>query len=78
MLSFTLSYSVPAIIKGLFLPILSLQNPEKAFSNDAVLSAMPSMSDMVVFDAPIDNKNSGITLYNIFDEVSVKKLVKPA
>jgi hypothetical protein len=32
---------------------------------------------MVVYDAPIDNKNSGITLYTILVDVSVKKLVSP-
>jgi hypothetical protein len=32
---------------------------------------------MVVYDAPIDNKNSGITLYTILVDVSVKKLVNP-
>jgi hypothetical protein len=65
------------IIKGLFLPILSLQNPETAFIREAVLSAMPSIRDICVFDAPIDRRKSGMTLYTILDDVSVKKLVSP-
>ena len=48
-------------MKGLFFPILSLQYPEKALSSEAVLSAMPSMSERLVLDAPIDIKNMGIT-----------------
>ena len=60
-----------------FLPILSLQYPEIAFNKDAVLSAIPSINDIVVLDAPIDNKNRGITLYTILVDVSVKKLVSP-
>ena len=64
-------------MKGLFLPILSLQYPEKALNNDAVLSAMPSINDMDVLEAPSDNKNRGITLYIILIDVSVKKLVNP-
>ena len=67
----------PIIIKGLFLPILSLQYPEIAFNNEAVLSAIPSIKDIVVLDAPIDNKKRGITLYTILVDVSVKKLVSP-
>ena len=67
----------PIIMNGLFLPILSLQYPETAFNNDAVLSAIPSIREIVVLDAPIDNKNSGITLYTILVDVSVKKLVNP-
>ncbi|GAB1454606.1 hypothetical protein MASR2M47_46620 [Draconibacterium sp.] len=67
----------PITINGLFLPILSLQYPETTFNNDAVLSAIPSIKDIVVLDAPIDNKNMGITLYTILVEVSVKKLVSP-
>ena len=67
----------PIIMNGLFLPILSLQYPEIAFNNDAVLSAIPSIKEIVVFDAPIDNRNSGITLYTILVDVSVKKLVNP-
>ena len=51
----------PIIIKGLFLPILSLQNPDSAFTSEAVLSAIPSISDKLVFDAPIDSRNIGIT-----------------
>lgn len=65
------------IINGLFLPILSLQYPEKALIKDAVLSAIPSIRDIEVFDAPNDSRKSGITLYNIFVDVSVKKLVNP-
>jgi len=38
---------------------------------------MPSIIEMVVFDAPIDIRKSGITLYTILVEVSVKKLVRP-
>ena len=34
-------------------------------------------TEIVVLDAPIDNKNSGITLYTILVDVSVKKLVSP-
>jgi len=64
-------------MNGLFFPILSLQYPDIAFNNDAVLSAIPSIKDIVVLDAPMDNKNSGITLYIIFVDVSVKKLVNP-
>jgi len=65
------------IINGLFFPILSLRYPEIAFSKDAVLSAIPSIKEIVVLDAPIDNKKRGITLYIIFVDVSVKKLVNP-
>ena len=35
------------------------------------------MSEIVVFDAPIAIKKSGITLYTILVDVSVKKLVNP-
>jgi hypothetical protein len=64
-------------MNGLFLPILSLQYPENALNKDAVLSAIPSINDIVVFDAPIDNKKRGITLYTILVDVSIKKLVNP-
>lgn len=64
-------------MNGLFLPILSLQKPEKAFISEAVLSAIPSISERLVFDAPIDIRNIGITEYTIFTEVSVRKLVNP-
>ena len=67
----------PIIMNGLFLPILSLQYPEIAFNKDAVLSAIPSINEIAVLDAPIDNKNRGITLYTILVDVSVKKLVSP-
>lgn len=67
----------PIIMNGLFLPILSLQYPENALIKDAVLSAIPSISDIEVFDAPIDIRKRGITLYIIFVDVSVKKLVNP-
>jgi hypothetical protein len=56
---------------------LSLQKPDKPFKREAVLSATPSISERVVFDAPIDNKKSGITLYTILVDVSVRKLVRP-
>ena len=46
------------IINGLFLPILSLQSPDNAFSIDAVLSAIPSINDNVVLDAPIEIRNN--------------------
>ncbi|GHS89981.1 hypothetical protein FACS1894201_11310 [Bacteroidia bacterium] len=65
------------IMNGLLRPILSLQKPEKAFNSEAVLSAMPSMSDKTLLDAPIDIKNNGITLYSIFVDTSIKKLVNP-
>ena len=39
--------------------------------------SIPSIKEIVVFDAPIDNRNSGITLYTILVDVSVKKLVNP-
>jgi hypothetical protein len=39
------------------------------FNNDAVLSAIPSIKDIIVLDAPIDNKKIGITLYTILVEV---------
>jgi len=65
------------IMKGLFFPILSLQKPETAFNREAVLSAIPSIIDKVVLDAPMDKRKSGITLYTIFVDVSVKKLVRP-
>ena len=48
-----------------------------AFNNEAVLSATPSIKEMVVLDAPSDKRNNGIILYTIFVEVSVKKLVIP-
>ena len=67
----------PIIMNGLFLPILSLQYPETAFKNEAVLSAMPSINEIAVLDAPIDSKNRGMTLYTILVDVSVKKLVNP-
>ena len=44
---------------------------------DAVLSAMPSINEIVVLEAPIDIKNSGMTLYIILVDVSVKRLVSP-
>ena len=50
----------PIAMKGLFRPILSLQKPEVVFASAAVLSAMPSITESVVFDAPIDTKKSGI------------------
>lgn len=64
-------------MKGLLRPILSLHRPETAFSMEAVLSAMPSIREMVVFEAPIDIRKSGITLYTIFVDMSVKRLVSP-
>lgn len=64
-------------MKGLFLPILSLQNPDNPLIKEAVLSAIPSIIDKLVFDAPIDIKNIGITEYTILTDVSVKKLVRP-
>jgi len=64
-------------MKGLFFPILSLKYPENALKNAAVLSAIPSISDIEVLEAPIDSKKSGITLYTILVDVSVKKLVIP-
>ena len=67
----------PIIMNGLFLPILSLQYPEIAFNKEAVLSATPSINEIVVLEAPIDNKKRGITLYTILADVSVKKLVSP-
>jgi len=67
----------PMIMKGLFFPILSLQNPEKAFTREAVLSAIPSIRARLVFEAPIDIRNMGMTEYTILTEVSVRKLVIP-
>ena len=64
-------------MNGLFLPILSLQNPDKAFIRDAVLSAIPSIRARLVLEAPIDSRNMGITEYTILTEVSVRKLVSP-
>jgi hypothetical protein len=32
---------------------------------------------MEVFDAPMESRNNGITLYTILVDVSVKKLVNP-
>jgi len=42
-----------------------------------VLSAIPSINARLVFDAPIDIRNIGITEYTILTEVSVRKLVRP-
>jgi len=42
-----------------------------------VLSATPSISEIVVLDAPIESRNRGMTLYIILVDVSVKKLVSP-
>jgi hypothetical protein len=64
-------------MNGLFLPVLSLQNPENALISEAVLSAIPSIIARLVFEAPIDIRNMGITEYTIFTEVSVRKLVRP-
>lgn len=64
-------------MKGLLRPILSLHRPETAFRMDAVLSAIPSIREMVVFEAPIDMRKSGMTLYTIFVDMSVKRLVSP-
>jgi len=64
-------------MNGLFFPILSLQKPENDFNNDAVLSAIPSIKDKLVLLAPIDKRNIGITEYNIFTDVSERKLVNP-
>jgi len=61
----------------LFFPILSLQNPDKVLTRDAVLSAMPSIKERLVLDAPIESKNIGITEYTILADVSVRKLVRP-
>jgi hypothetical protein len=51
----------PININGLFFPILSLQNPDKDFIREAVLSAIPSISERLVFEAPIERRNIGIT-----------------
>jgi len=49
-------------MKGLFFPILSLQYPERTFRSEAVLSAMPSIREIVVFEAQSERRNNGITL----------------
>lgn len=45
-------------------PFISLpvRSETKAFSRDAVLSAIPSIREMVVFEAPMEIRNSGMTL----------------
>ena len=43
--------------------------------SEAVLSAMPSMSERLVLDAPMDIRNMGMTEYTILTEVSVRKQV---
>jgi hypothetical protein len=40
---------------------LSLQKPDSALIRAAVLSAIPSIKARLVFDAPIDIRNIGIT-----------------
>jgi hypothetical protein len=67
----------PISINGLFFPILSLQKPVRVFTIAAVLSATPSISERLVFEAPIESRNIGITAYTIFTDVSVRKLVNP-
>jgi len=67
----------PISINGLFLPILSLQKPERDFIKAAVLSAMPSIRDRLVLEAPKESRNMGITEYTILVEVSVSRLVNP-
>jgi hypothetical protein len=64
-------------MKGLFLPILSLHQPDKALITEAVLSAIPSIKESSVLEAPRDNKNMGMTAYIILVVVSVRKLVIP-
>src|SRR5665648_565743 len=48
------------IIKGLFLPILSLHQPDNALRTEAVLSAIPSINEISVFVAPKVIKNNGM------------------
>ena len=57
----TAESAYPASMKGLFFPILSLQKPDRAFIREAVLSAMPSISPRLAFDAPIDIRKRGMT-----------------